>query len=212
MCEPTTITAGMLALSAASSAAQVSQQRRNAEKQNKAIANNYAIQSSQLQVQQEQQNKAVAAQQAQIAERARAQRASIATMGGESGALGNYLTRALAESQFAEGNAGTNLEINRENTMLAGFNQGNAMAANANMSMERKQSYSTVLLDTALKGMQVYKSDISDALFPKAKPKMPSLFGSDSVGYVPKVSPSYLDPDSLGLTQSNQSNAPWRYQ
>jgi len=206
------VSAGMLAVSAISSGMQAQQQRKMAEKQNDAVENAARVQQAQLTVQQEQQNKAAAGQAALIAERARAQRAGIATIAGESSASGNYLTRAFGESQMAEGNALTNLEINREGTMLQGFNQGNAMAANANMSMAAKQSYSTVLLDTALKGLTVYGGGIKDSLFPKAPATTPSIFGSNTAS-VPRVSASYWDPNalnSMGLTNDPISYAPWR--
>lgn len=107
---------------------------------NRAIAANAQAQMNQLVVQQRQMNAQAQQQMSEVARQAARERATLATMAGESGVAGGVLDRLSAELNFKESDATSDVLTNSDNAKSQSYMQGLGIKAQAQGDINRNKS------------------------------------------------------------------------
>ncbi|MFA6178256.1 MAG: hypothetical protein WC696_01455 [Candidatus Methylopumilus sp.] len=143
MCNPLAITAGLSVLQYVGGKA-------TAENQYEATAKQTELGYEQNAVKQEQVNDKYALEESERVKQGMLERAKIATIAGESGALGLSADRLLGDSLFQEGTDRASLEKNRSNEILQTSWDGRLIQARGESSNAQTASREPTLIGTGL--------------------------------------------------------------
>jgi hypothetical protein len=127
MCEPTTLMAASLAISAASAGASYVGQQRSARVQQQSINDNVRAQDEALQAQAVERDQQASQQMSQRAREAMIERGRLVAAFGSTGVAGGSQVGAINESNFSEVTDLVTMEANR----MAGARQGSRQSASA---------------------------------------------------------------------------------
>lgn len=167
MCEPTTI---MLAISAASAVTSYVSANQNAEAQAKASNDATALSYEQNTVRQGQINDQSALDKSERVKQGMLERAKMATIAGESGALGLSSDRLLADSFMQEGTDIASLEKNRQNNQVQTGYANRQAEATGKSEINKAEANKGNLLQTGLQiGGEYVRYDMNSTKSAKNK-------------------------------------------
>lgn len=161
MCEPTTIAALTLAVTAATAAASYKQGQDNIQATGEAAARNAEIQNAALEEQRSQIGKQAANDMTERARQAEIERGRLRVIAGESGALGTTQDRLLQDSAFQEGTDMATIDSNKSSALkqtdLTGLSNYNQNVAAVNQARNKAPTLLGTGLQIAAGGLSAYK-------------------------------------------------------